>query len=165
MADPLPPWSIEPYRPEVHGIGHLTVVAGVYREYGFTWDPAHPYFADLVDPSAHYGRNGGFFSVGVIDRRVVGTIGGTPEGPAWELHRLHVVASARRHGLGAALVRTFLDHARSAGASQAILWSDKLLVDAHRLYRRLGFEVIGERTCADPDQAIEWGMALDLRRS
>jgi len=163
MAAASRPWSIEPYRPDLHGDGHLAVIAAVYREYGFTWDPGHPYFADLVDPIAHYDRKGGFFSVAVMDRRVVGTIGGTPEGSTWELHRLYVAASARRGGLGTALVQTFLDLARSAGATQAILWSDKQLLDAHRLYRALGFQVTGERRCDDPDRAIEWGMTLALR--
>ncbi len=159
-----PRWSLESYEPASHGTGHLDVIGAVYHEYGFKWDPTHPYFADLVDPIAYYSRKGGFFSVAVRQGRVVGTVGGTPSDGEWELHRLYVHPEFRRQGLGSTLVEEFLGRARRARAARAVLWSDKKLVDAHRLYERFGFSVIGERVCDDPDSSVEWAMALDLRR-
>ncbi len=145
-----------------HGDGHLGVIEEVYREYGFTWDLAHPYFADLLDPESHYERAGGFFEVAVADAAVVGTIGGTRHGTDWELHRLYVRPSHRKRGIGSALVRRFLDRVRSSDATRVVLWSDKRLKDAHRLYESLGFRTIGDRVCPDPDRAEEWGMELRL---
>ncbi|MCI0339908.1 MAG: GNAT family N-acetyltransferase [Planctomycetales bacterium] len=152
----------EPWSRARHGDGHCGVIEEVYREYGFTWDLSHPYFADLVDPESHYDRAGGFFEVAVSEGAVVGTIGGTHEGSEWELHRLYVRPSCRRRGIGSALVRRFLDRVRAGGATRVVLWSDKKLKDAHRLYESLGFRTIGDRVCPDPDRAEEWGMELRL---
>jgi hypothetical protein len=42
------------------------------------------------------------------------------------------------------------------------MWSDKRFEDAHRLYQKLGAEVVGERICHDPDQSPEWGLLLPV---
>jgi hypothetical protein len=42
------------------------------------------------------------------------------------------------------------------------IWSDKKLLDGHRLYEKVGAVLVGERLCHDPDQSPEWGLVLDL---
>ena len=52
---------------------------------------------------------------------------------------LAVAPAARRSGVGEALVRLVLDRFREQGATAIVLSSLPQMVDAHRLYERLGF--------------------------
>lgn len=66
--------------------------------------------------------------------------------PFWIKARLDEVvvdAGARGHGVGEALVRASLDIARKKGAQVAELQSGRgpVRAAAHRLYKRIGFEV------------------------
>ncbi|MBL7497529.1 GNAT family N-acetyltransferase [Frankia sp. CNm7] len=61
-----------------------------------------------------------------------------------ELKSLYVAATARRRGLGAALVRRVEREARRRGAGLVELWSDTRFTDAHRLYERLGYVATGQ---------------------
>jgi ribosomal protein S18 acetylase RimI-like enzyme len=79
---------------------------------------------------------------------------GTPEcavaraGEA-ELSRLVVSASARRLGIGRALVCRCHELARAAEWSAIVLWSRRYQVAAHRLYESLGYERVPERDETD----------------
>ena len=63
-----------------------------------------------------------------------------------ELRRLYVTAHRQRRGSGTALLRAALDHPRAVEAPR--IWLDVWVRNegAQRLYRRHGFEVVGERT-------------------
>jgi RimJ/RimL family protein N-acetyltransferase len=43
-------------------------------------------------------------------------------------------------------VETVLDWSRAQGLGRVVLWSDTRFESSHRLYRRLGFAQLGERT-------------------
>jgi GNAT superfamily N-acetyltransferase len=131
-----------------------TVVRAVYDEYGFTWDE-DGYHADLLDVEASYAA----FFVAERDGEIVGTAALTEHG---SLERLYVLASARGDGTGSALLTAVTEEARRRGHRQLEIWSDKRFEDAHRLYRREGARVIGERVHDDPDSSHEWGLVLDL---
>lgn len=157
------------------------VVKAVYDEYGFTWDP-EDYHADLFDLEEAYFRPGHAFWVALADGRVVGTAAlchhATIPGPAarvvsfegqnriagtdCSLERLYVLAEARGRGIGRNLADVVIAHARSAGRRAMEIWSDKRFVEAHRLYRKLGATVVGDRVCHDPDRSPEWGLYLPL---
>ena len=130
------------------------VVRTVYEEYGFTWDE-HGYHADLRDVEAAYAA----FFVAEFDGRIVGTAGLSEHG---SLERLYVLPDARGSGAGSALFAAVADEARRRGHDRLEIWSDKRFEDAHRLYRREGARVIGERVHDDPDSSHEWGLVLDL---
>ncbi len=130
------------------------VVRAVYDEYGFTWDE-DGYHADLRDVEALYAA----FFVAERDGEVVGTAGLTEEG---SLERLYVLAAARGDGTGSALLTAVIDEARRSGHARLEIWSDKRFEDAHRLYRRHGARVVGERVHDDPDSSHEWGLVLEL---
>ena len=130
------------------------VVRAVYDEYGFTWD-ADGYHADLRDVESAYAA----FFVAELDGRIVGTAGLTAHG---SLERLYVLLDARGAGAGAALFAAVVDEARLRGHNRLEIWSDKRFEDAHRLYRREGARVVGERVHDDPDSSHEWGLVLDL---
>ena len=78
------------------------------------------------------------------------------------LERLYLLAEARGQGVGRALLDHTIKHAKAIGCRRMEIWSDKKLLDGHRLYEKLGATRVGERLCHDPDQSPEWGMILDL---
>jgi putative acetyltransferase len=157
------------------------VVHAVFQEYGFSWD-ADDYCADLYDIQAHYLDEGDYFWIGETDGRIVGTtalelfetlpgvIGEAVElagqvraGAAdCSLERLYVHPRARGQGLGRALLETTLSKAQELGRRAMEVWSDKKLLNAHRLYGHYGAIQIGDRICDDPDESPEWGFVLPL---
>ena len=58
----------------------------------------------------------------------------------------------------------FLNWARDTGHPKAVAWSDKRFNDAHEMYKKMGFTVVGDRVLDDPDNSPEWGFELDLSR-
>ena len=66
---------------------------------------------------------------------------------------MYVLPAARGTGLGSALLTAVVDEARRRGHVRLEIWSDKLLVDAHRLYERHGARIVAERVNDDPDAA------------
>jgi GNAT superfamily N-acetyltransferase len=81
-----------------------------------------------------------------------------------EVVRLYVHPRGRRRGVGGAVWEQILGASIERGCSQMEIWSDRLLVDAHRMYERYGAVRIGQRICPPPDLTPEWGMLLDLSR-
>jgi GNAT superfamily N-acetyltransferase len=162
MSAPAPESvTIEPYEPARHADGPARVIEAVYREYGWTWEP-EGYHRDVMRPEVTYAPPDAFFDVAVENGVVIGTVGGLKHGDVAELERLYLLAEHRRRGIGRALFDRFLAWAREVGCTRAILWSDKRLHEAHRLYESVGFEVTGERICHDPEQSPEWGYSRDL---
>jgi putative acetyltransferase len=155
-----------PYDRDRHGDAPWRVVEAVFAEYGFAF-AMDDYDADLLDPAAHYDARGGWFTVAEdADGRVVGCVGGSDEGDGvYELHRLYVLAEARRSGAGSALLRSVIDTARARGGRKVILFSDVHFEDAHRLYLRFGFRCTRFRYAPDPWQSREWGFELSIHDS
>ncbi len=159
----------------------VRVIRAVYDEYAFSWDEAD-YHADLYDLEAHYDAAGQPFFVAEVDGKMVGTAalalfdGVTGEvgscslvqgvvrvgGADCSLERLYVHPDGRRGGVGRSLLMRVMDEARDRGRTTMEMWSDKRFADAHRLYQKLGAQVVGERICHDPDQSPEWGLVLSL---
>jgi len=154
---------IVPYNRDRHGDGPWRVVSAVFEEYGFPFSESD-YDADLTDPATHYDGASGWFSVVEDDDgRVVGCVGVTDEGGGlFELHRLYVLAEARRGGTGGRLVQWVIETAREHGARRIVLYSDVAFLDAHRLYRRMGFRNHTFRYAPDPWRSREWGFELRI---
>jgi GNAT superfamily N-acetyltransferase len=155
--------NIVPYSRERHGDGPWRVVSAVFDEYGFPF-AEDDYDADVLRPDIHYDGRSGWFAVAEDESgAVVGCVGVTDEGAGvFELHRLYVLASARKGGLGSRLVAWVLARARELGARRVILFSDVHFEDAHRLYLRHGFRCTRFRYAPDPWQSREWGFELEL---
>jgi len=68
-----------------------------------------------------------------------------------ELARLAVTASARRRGVGRALVELCEERARLAGADAIVLWSRPYQLEAQRIYAAAGYRRAPERDSRDAD--------------
>ncbi|MFZ1428613.1 MAG: GNAT family N-acetyltransferase [Geminicoccaceae bacterium] len=73
-------------------------------------------------------------------------IPGLGRGGAWraQIESVRVAAAMRGHGIGAAMMRWAIEQARERGCVLVQLTTDKRRGDAHRFYRRLGFEASHE---------------------
>jgi GNAT superfamily N-acetyltransferase len=155
------PLVIEPFAP-VHAAGVVGVIAGVFAEYGMTFDlPA--FDADLADIERSYLSRGGWFGVLTDAGRVVGTVALLPHGAdVCEIKRLYLVAEYRGRGQGRKLLEHILERARRMGYREAIAWSDVRLATAHQVYARMGFEPTGDRQLDDIDRSRELGFVKRL---
>ena len=155
--------AIVPYERGRHGDGPWRVVSAVFEEYGFPFAESD-YDADLLAPDRYYDGTRGWFAVAEDSAGdVVGCVGVTDEGDGvFELHRLYVLAGARRGGTGSRLVQWVIDLVREHRGRKIVLFSDVHFEDAHRLYERFGFRCIRFRYAPDPWESREWGFELML---
>jgi len=125
----------------------MLLIGRVFAEYGLLLMPAFE-VPDLLRFNQHYTPpRGAFWIVRDDDGRVVGSVGvDRIDERTAELHRLYVDATLRGRGIGRTLVETVLDWARQQQLARVVLWSDTRFENSHRLYRRLGFAQLGERT-------------------
>ncbi len=162
-------------------VGVVETVREVFDEYSFTWE-ASGYHADLYDLTTYCNKSVSDFWVAELKGSIVGcggvryfdpvqipvghveNVGGKMRigGCTCEIVRLYVRPSARRKGIGGAIMHKIMESMSLRGASHCEIWSDKLFFDAHTLYQKFGAITVGERICDDPDQAPEWGLLLSL---
>src|SRR5207247_906662 len=82
--------------------------------------------------------------------RVVGSIGvQRVNATTAEIRRLYLDKHLRGRGLGRALVEEVLAWCRAHRYTRLVLWSDTRFEHSHRLYDRMGFARVGERTVPD----------------
>ncbi|TJZ45193.1 GNAT family N-acetyltransferase [Streptomyces piniterrae] len=79
-----------------------------------------------------------------------------------EFRMLAVRPEGRGRGIGEALVRACMDRARALGLRAMVLSSQQLLLPAHRLYRRLGFERAEERDWEPVPDVTLWAFTREL---
>lgn len=142
-------------RADVPGV--VALIGRVYAEYGFVFDPAAE-VPDLLAFERHYEPPRGAFFVAREGAVIVGSVGVERlAGAAAELHRLYLDAHPRGRGTGRALVEEVLAWCRTRSVARLALWSDTRFERAHRLYARLAFRRVGERTLpGDPNRTREY---------
>jgi N-acetylglutamate synthase-like GNAT family acetyltransferase len=141
----------------------MLLIGRVFAEYGLLLMPVFE-VPDLLQFDAHYTAPHGAFWIMHDDTRVVGSVGvDRIDERTAELHRLYVDAGQRGRGIGQRLVETVLDWARVQGLARVVLWSDTRFENSHRLYRRLGFEQLGERVVeGDINHSREYRFERDV---
>lgn len=130
---------------EYDAIGELT--ARVYVDAGFMPHDA-PYVSDLRD-AATRGREADLLvavdGTGALAGSVTYVTPGSPYAELAtrpdeaEFRMLVVDPTARKRGIGAALVGACVERARAQSRRRMRLSTDQAMTDAHRLYERLGF--------------------------
>jgi GNAT superfamily N-acetyltransferase len=114
----------------------------VSQEYGISFEIAAILEQDMLDLGKFMPPSG---------RLLLGTVDGHPAGVAClkfledgcgEIKRMYVRPASRRVGLGRLLLERLLTEADQIGYRRIRLDSARFMVDAHHLYRKLGFEEI-----------------------
>lgn len=153
-------------RGELAAVGRLTLDA--YAANGYL-EEGDFYAAHLLDAAAR--SQGGELLVAELHGDLVGTVTFCPEGSAFrevagpgqaEFRMLAVAPSARRHGVAEALVAACLERSRALGYAAVVLSSLPVQVEAHRLYRRLGFRRTPESDWSPAPGVDLIGFRLDL---
>ena len=129
-------------------IDHLTALA--YAPSGLA--PDDPYFIEILNAAQRAQQ-----ALVLVARQngvPVGTLTCALPGSSWqeiagadeaELRILAVEPAQQRQGIGSALVRASIEHARRAGCTALVLSSAAWMHAGHRLYERLGFHHTPER--------------------
>jgi GNAT superfamily N-acetyltransferase len=139
----------------------LELIGEVYAEYGCVLR-AELEERHLLEPDVYFRRTGGEFWVLHEAGALRATCGVLLHPDSAELKSLYVHRSIRRQGWGRRLTLMVIDYARQHGRPRVILWSDTRFLDAHRLYRKLGFVQEGARELHDSNQSVEYGFSLAL---
>ena len=140
---------ITPCEPaDCDAIDHLTALA--YAPSGLA--PDDPYFIEILNVAQRAQQ--ALVLVARENSVPVGTLTCALPGSSWqeiaradeaELRILAVAPEQQRHGIGSALVRASIEHARHAGCTALVLSSAAWMHAGHRLYERLGFHHTPER--------------------
>jgi len=141
--------------------GILNLIAGIYAEYDCVLDAENDE-RHLLEPGTYFRAQGGEFWVVEENGVIRATVGVMLHDDAGELKTLYVHPSLRRQGWGRRLTELAMDYARSRGKTKMILWSDTRFLDAHSLYRSMGYREIGIRELHDSNNSVEYGFEASL---
>ncbi len=98
-------------------------------------------FILLNDPHGQALDVGGAIFFAQMDGAIVGTASMVPmDSGVFEMAKLCVTESARHRGIGEALVRRCIAFGREAGGTSIVLYSNRKLQAALRLYQKVGFQ-------------------------
>jgi len=142
-----PPFTLRTHRPGDMGMVVALEGAGYVEQFG--WDGTFEAlaarivadFLDRCDPSCER------CWIAEIDGRHVGHVFLVrhPDQPGTaKLRLLYVDPSARGLGLGQALVAECVNFARVSGYGRITLWTQSILLSAHRIYQGAGFRLVRE---------------------
>ena len=141
--------------------GILNLIAGIYAEYDCVLDAENDE-RHLLEPGTYFRAHGGEFWVVEENGVIRATVAVMLHNNAGELKTLYVHPSLRRQGWGRRLTELAMDYARSRGKTKMTLWSDTRFLDAHSLYRSMGYREIGTRELHDSNNSIEYGFEVSL---
>ncbi len=123
------------------------IIARIYADYGDVLDIERE-DPHLREPGAYFRASGGELWVaeaGVVPAIVAGSGGVVFRNDEAEVKTVYVAHEFRRRGIARRLVDLAIDHARDAGQSKIMLWSDTRFAEAHALYESMGFTRCGQR--------------------
>jgi GNAT superfamily N-acetyltransferase len=141
------PYVLRPHRVEDMAVVVRQESAGYTEQYG--WDETfEALVARIVDEFVkNFDPLRERCWIAEIDGKSVGHIflvRHPNEADTAKLRLLYVDSSARGRGLGDALVKECVRFAREVGYKRIELWTQSILIDAHRIYERAGFRLVKE---------------------
>lgn len=168
---------VRPARPDEYAaVGQITVDA--YRADGLLDSAEHPVESTYEDQLLDAGRRAREAELWVIAEdgtgsdELLGTVTWCPIGSPWrqlaqrddqaEFRMLAVAPAGRRRGIGRRLVDACLERARRDGMREVVLWSHPLMLAAHALYLRMGFERAYDLDGSPVPGVNLWGFRLAL---
>lgn len=147
-------------REDYDDVAQLTAAA--YVGDGFVSADDGDYLPMLMD-TAHRARHG-VLLVAELEQQVVGAVTLAEAGGEYadiardgelEFRMLAVHPGAQRNGIGRALVRAVVEHARASGDIHAVVLSTEEKMDgAHELYASMGFQRRPDRDWSVPEYSI-----------
>lgn len=145
------------------GPGFVALIGACWAEYpgpvGAVLDEA-PEVAALA--SAMAAKGGAVWTLEQAGA-VAGMVATYPAADGWHLSRMYTRPDQRGTGAAASLLAAAQDHARAAGATRMVLWSDVLFTRAHAFYEKHGFvRRSGLRTLENLPHVVEAGFAKPL---
>ena len=116
---------------------------------------------ELRSLATYYASKGGRLWAAEAAGQIIGMIATMPHGAGtWEICRVYTLPSTHGSGLGRQLLETAEAHARAAGATRLVLWSDTRFDRAHRFYEKQGYVRAGPiRVLHDISNSLEFGYA------
>ena len=142
-----PPYVLRPHR--VGDMGWVASVEGAAYAEEYGWDGTFEALAARIvaDFITNFDPNRERCWIAEVDGQSVGHIFLVkhPDQPLTaKLRLLFVEPSARGLGLGNALVNECVSFARAAGYRKVVLWTQSILIAAHRIYEKTGFRLVKE---------------------
>lgn len=141
--------------------GIIALIDRCWAEYPGTVLDVDAEMPELHAPASYYDGKGGRLWVTEADGAIVGMIATIPHGDgAWEICRVYTLPLTHGSGLGHRLLDQAEAHARAAGATRLVVWSDTRFDRAHRFYEKRGYVRHGPiRVLHDLSNSLEFGYA------
>ena len=141
--------------------GFIALIGAAWAEYPGCILDVDGELPELRALAAYYARQAGALWTAERDGRVIGMVATRPIADgAWEICRMYLDAGERGMGLGQALLATAEAHARAAGATRLILWSDTRFHRAHAFYEKQSYLRSGAiRVLDDISHSLEFRYA------
>ncbi len=141
--------------------GFIAVIIACWGEYPSIKIDIDAELPELRALASYYTGKGGALWAAEAEGRVVAMIGTVPRSDsAWEIVRLYMLQSYRGTDLAPRLLRIAEAHARTAGATRVVLWSDTRFDRAHRFYEKHSYVRRGPiGVLHDISNSLEFGYA------
>jgi GNAT superfamily N-acetyltransferase len=139
--------------------GFIALMSACWDEYPGVVLDVDSEMPELRALASHYACKGGALWTAVADGLVVGMVAAVPHNSgAWEICRVYTLPSLHGSGLGHRLLDRAEAHARNAGATRFMLWSDTRFDRAHRFYEKRSYVRHGPiRVLHDISNSLEFG--------
>jgi GNAT superfamily N-acetyltransferase len=141
--------------------GFIALICACWSEYPGIRIDIDAEAPELRALASYYAGKGGALWAADVDGWIVGMIGVVPHANcAWEIVRLYMLGQCRGTDLAPRLLGLAEAHARAAGATRLVLWSDTRFDRAHRFYEKHSYVRRGPiRVLHDISNSLEFGYA------